>query len=289
MNKKLYSIILFVVILFTGLFFLSFNFFHHILPNNGKVIEGLNPNIQQISNDANLNNLNLDTSKSTDTNNNISINVPVLMYHYIRNYTDQTDKIGVNLSVSPENFSNQLKWLKDNGYQSVNLDYLIRPNSQISKPVILTFDDGYVDAFTNALPILKKYNFTATFYVITNFAGTDRYMNWDQINTLKSNGMIIGSHTLSHPNLTTINDAKAEMEISDSQKILEKNIGLKITDFCYPSGKYNASTIDLLKKYNYTTATTTKSGIYDSTINNLFEIPRLRMTNETNLSKILSQ
>lgn len=221
-------------------------------------------------------------------------NVPILMYHYIRDINDPNDKIGTNLSVSPTIFDSQLKWLKENGYQTVGFDYLLNPydlrlityDLQF-KPIILTFDDGYIDAYTKAFPILKKYNFTAIFYITTSFVEKDNYLTWQQINELSNNSMNIGSHTQDHPDLSKTTLAKTENEISQSKNIIEEKINKKIYDFCYPSGKYNNDIINLLIKYGYKTATTTKSGIYDSNINSLFEIPRLRITNQTDLGKIL--
>lgn len=221
-------------------------------------------------------------------------NIPILMYHYIRDFNDPNDQVGTNLSVSPQKFEEQLKWLKDNGYQTVDFKYLANRSfdptgaqDQNHMYVILTFDDGYEDTYTNALPILKKYEFTATFYIIINYVGKDGYMSWQQINELKNSGMNIGSHTLSHPDLAKATDSKMEKEISQSKKILEEKNGATISDFCYPSGKYDNRTIEALKKYGFQTATTTKSGIFDSEKNNPLEIPRYRITTQTELNKIL--
>lgn len=222
--------------------------------------------------------------------------VPILMYHYIRDFNDPDDQIGTNLSVSPEKFDEQLAWLKNNSYQSINPDDLANPNkktlTQISysnfKPVILTFDDGYKDAFDNAFPLLKKYGFTAAFYIITNYVekNNPNYMSWDNIKELKKAGMNIGSHSLTHPDLEKVTDARVDSEIGESQEVLSKSLEIKITDFCYPTGKYDTRTIEALKKYGYKTAVTVKSGIADQN-SNLFELPRIRVTNSTNLEKLL--
>lgn len=281
-----------ITLLLYSIFAGFFQYFHHFKPNNGKVIEVSTPNSEQTTNDVNLSNLNTDVPQSPVTNEDTNISVPVLMYHYIRNFNDSNDKIGTNLSVSPTNFDSQLKWLKDNSYKTVDFDYLLNKSfdyaqDQNYKYVILTFDDGYSDAYINAFPILKKYDFTATFYIITNSVGKDQYISWDQIIEMKTSGMNIGSHTLSHPDLSKTTTVKSENEIFQSKNIIEEKIGDTIDDFCYPSGKYIEDNINILKKYNYKTATTTKSGIYDSSKNSFFEIPRLRITNDTNFSKIL--
>lgn len=218
---------------------------------------------------------------------NIKFSVPILMYHYIRDYHNPDDKIGTNLSVSPKIFADQVRWLKENGYQSVNFSYFSRPDSAVKKPIIFTFDDGYEDAYTDAYPILKKNNFTGVFYIVTGFVGKGNYLNWEQIKTMSENGMIIGSHTLNHIDLEKADSGMAKNEIEASKKILEEKINKKIYDFCYPSGKYNDAVIDSLKKAGYQTATTVKGGIATEK-NSYFELPRIRMTEQTNLEKILS-
>lgn len=216
--------------------------------------------------------------------------IPILMYHYIRDFDDPNDQIGTNLSVSPSTFDKQLSWLKDNGYQSVNPDYLLNPYALEHKPIILTFDDGYNDAYTNAFPILKKDGFIATFYLITNYIENSNpdYLTWDQAKEMKRANMNIGSHTLTHPDLAKSTDAQMDKEVSESKKILESTIGGATSDFCYPSGKYDTRTITTLKKYGYKTAVTVKSGIANQE-SNLFELPRIRMTNNTNLSSVLEK
>lgn len=214
--------------------------------------------------------------------------VPILMYHYIRDFNDPNDTIGTNLSVSLANFDSQMKWLKDNGYETVNPDYLTGPYKLETKPIIITFDDGYRDAYTNAFPILKKYGFSATFYIITSYIDKNNpdYMTWDELRELEKNNMNIGSHTLTHPDLEKADSTRVDKEIGESQTTLQNQLGIKITDFCYPSGKYDSRTINALKKYNYKTAVTVKSGIANET-SNLFELPRIRMINSTSLAKTL--
>ncbi|MCL5795796.1 MAG: polysaccharide deacetylase family protein [Patescibacteria group bacterium] len=216
-----------------------------------------------------------------------SYNVPILMYHYIRDFNDPNDEIGTNLSVSPATFDKQLKWLSDNGYQSVNPDYLLTPYTLPLKPIILTFDDGYTDAYTNAFPILKKYGFTATFYIITSSVGKNEYMSWTQIQELLKSKMNIGSHSQNHPNLANSSDAQLITELKESKNIIEEKIGQTISDFCYPAGKYDERVIKILKENNYKTAVTTKNGVANQN-SDLFTLPRIRTTNATNLSKALN-
>lgn len=201
--------------------------------------------------------------------------VPILMYHYIR-IAPIGDTLGENLSVTPTNFALQMKWLNENNYATLSLVDLDDPDKKAiskitalkKKPIILTFDDGYEDAYTNALPILKQNNFTGTFFIIRDFVGRPEYMDQTQIDKLAASNMEIGSHTLSHPSLEKLSESAQRKQIFDSK--------LSAETFCYPSGKYNDTTITLVKEAGYKVAVTTSPGIANQD-SNLFELPRIRM------------
>jgi peptidoglycan/xylan/chitin deacetylase (PgdA/CDA1 family) len=203
--------------------------------------------------------------------------VSVLMYHYIR-VADPSDRLGLALSVTPTNFDAQIKWLKDNNYQSMNLAELADPQkgtiSKIiasgKKPVVITFDDGYDDAYTQATPILEKHGFTGTFFIIRNFIGKTGYASENQINQMANAGMEIGSHSLDHKDL-----AKNSLEITHKQ-IFDSKLDSEV--FCYPSGRFSPDSVNLVKEAGYKVAVTTLGGIANQD-SNLFELPRVRITN----------
>lgn len=217
------------------------------------------------------------TSEPKSTHPKPKYEVPILMYHYIR-IADPADRLGVALSVTPQNFDQQMTWLKDNNYESMKLVDLADPeektvNSILSvqkKPVIITFDDGYADAYSQALPILKKHNFTGTFFIIRDFVGRPEYMTQAQIDKMASYDMEIGSHTLDHKNLAKLPTELAKRQIFDSK--------IEAETFCYPSGRFTEETVGLVKDAGYKLAVTTLGGISDSN-SNLFELPRVRITN----------
>ena len=213
--------------------------------------------------------------------------VPIFMYHYIREYIDSSDPIGVNLSVSPKKFEEQLAWLKENGYQTVFPAYFKNPEPMAAKPIILTFDDGYQDAFDSAFLLLQKYQLAGMFYLIVNKIGTPGYLSWEEISEMQKAGMSFGSHTLTHPDLRKLSAASLEKEIQESKTILEQKLGQQITDFCYPSGKYDDAVLQELKKANYQTAVTTNSGI-SHLKDDPFLLKRLRITEKTDIQAILS-
>mgnify|MGYP002347770570 CR=1 FL=1 len=216
--------------------------------------------------------------------------VTILMYHYIRDYNYADDPIGSNLSVSPANFEKQMQWLKEHDYQTFALsdfDKISRLDPK-TKAVILTFDDGYKDAYEQAYPILKKYGFIGVFYIIAGSVGDGAYMSWDQIKELHQNGMIIGSHTISHPDLRNISDTELVSQLAGSRSLIKDNTGIVTTDFCYPAGKYNETVIQKLQELGYQTATTVASGLATQD-SSLYELPRYRITNDVNFDNFFTE
>lgn len=208
----------------------------------------------------------------------IPSSIPVLMYHYVRTVNQYEDSLGYSLSVTPELFDLQMGWLAENGYTPVRMDTMIdclagnRPCPE--RPVALTFDDGYEDAYTDALPILERYGFTATFYIVTNFVGQPGYMSWEQIAALRDAGMEIGSHTVSHPDLRTLGREEALKEITMSRAIIQGALNVPVESFCYPIGGYNQEIAAIVAEAGYTNAVTTVGG---RGMISPFEIPRWRI------------
>ncbi len=215
--------------------------------------------------------------------------IPILTYHYIRQLPGDDDPLGQNLSVSPENFAEQMAYLKSAGYESITFDDL-RAGKIPKKPIIITFDDGYEDAYQNAFPALKDNGMTGVFYVITGFVGRDLYLTWDQITEMSKAGMVFGSHTVNHPDLTSPNlpQATIPQELSLSKKALEQRLDKTINDFCYPSGKATTATVDYVYDAGYKTATSTQITVVQEG-NYLLWLPRLRIKNDSNLDYMLGQ
>ena len=159
-------------------------------------------------------------------------------------------------------------------YKTIFLDELFIDNEQ--KNVVVTFDDAYKDVITNAYPILEKYNFQATVFVITDFVGKDRYLTWEDIKTLKKNGWHIESHTLTHPNLSNISEKEAKRQIYESKNKIEKNLGTIVRFLSYPAGKYDDDIIELTKEAGYTGAVSTDKGIENSAVD-IYKLKRERV------------
>ena len=127
--------------------------------------------------------------------------------------------------------------------QQVNLD-----------KICLSFDDGHASDCELVLPLLQKYNMQATFFITPNLVGKKGYISWNQVRMLQDAGMEIGSHSLSHPYMTTLSTQQLFTELKQSKDQIEQNIGKEIKSFAYPYGDYNKDVATLVKKVGYKAA-----------------------------------
>lgn len=198
-----------------------------------------------------------------------SVRVPILTYHSI-------DKSGSVISTSPEIFRRQMKFLSENGYKVVTLNKLISSLSEDKtlplKTVVLTFDDGFQNFFSEVFPVLEEFGFKATVFLVTDFCGknndwagnppnlpSSKMLSWDEIKELHECGIEFGGHTRTHPDLTKISDSRIESEIAESKAKIEDMLGSKVTTFAYPFGKFNSPVKQIVEK-NYNAACSTNLG-----------------------------
>jgi peptidoglycan/xylan/chitin deacetylase (PgdA/CDA1 family) len=172
-----------------------------------------------------------------------TLKVPILMYHHISDMVTFTP-LGKSLTVTPDDFDQQLNYLQKRGYHSITFnqffDALYYGGPLPGHPIILTFDDGYDDAYRFALPMLKAHGFSGMFYIITGRVGWNAYLNWSQIRTMFEDGMQIGSHTVHHVDMGSLvlySQNLAQIELQKSQAALQEHLGVPIQQFCYPSGE----------------------------------------------------
>jgi peptidoglycan/xylan/chitin deacetylase (PgdA/CDA1 family) len=219
-----------------------------------------------------------------------SVQVPVLMYHYIAVPPAKADKYRFDLSVTPANFEAQLKYLKENGFTTVSLtdvyDHLSKGKRLPEKPVVLTFDDGHRDAYTNAFPLLKKYRMTGTFFIVTDFINykDPEYVTWEMVKEMSRAGMHIESHSRTHKDMRRRNNAFLVWEILGPIEQITAYTGKRPFFFCYPGGQYDQAVIDVLRSAGTLAAVTTKPGsIY--TLANAMTWPRLRVRHNTTIEQ----
>ena len=208
--------------------------------------------------------------------------VLILNYHKI-------DNTFISLAVRPDDFDTQMKYLSENGYHTISPDELYNSLAGTGElpdnPVMITFDDGYEDNYVNAYPILKKYGFKATIFVVTSFLDKNKkgYMSWDQAREMDANGISIQSHTVDHKPMTDLTDDQLRMELVDSKKKAEKELGHPVNYMAYPTGTYNLHIAQMVKEAGYKAAFTIKYGNVDKA-SNIYALERVPIfhTEQTN-------
>jgi peptidoglycan/xylan/chitin deacetylase (PgdA/CDA1 family) len=209
-----------------------------------------------------------------------TIELPIIMYHYVEYLNDNNDLTKAKLTISPDIFENQLSTLQKNRYTTcyaVDIPSLIKNyNNHSSKIVVLTFDDGYEDFYLNVFPLLKKYQVKATVFIIYNAINKNGYLNDDQIKEMIASGLVeIGSHTLDHLYLAKIPRDKMVIEVNNSKLELERKFGIIINSFAYPYGSFDHDVMEQVKKSGYTVAVSVING-HKQSPENIFFLSRIR-------------
>ena len=180
------------------------------------------------------------------------VSIPILMYHEVGNGPDC-------MWVSDTDFYEQMKYLHDNGYQTITLSQaveLLTGHYDTTNKVVLSFDDGYLTFYSHAWPVLKEFDQTATIFIISNLVGTPEYLTWQQIKFLDSNGIEIGGHTRTHPLLPTLSTLNSNVEIVQGKADIDVQLGKGIETFCYPTGKYNSQVVQQVNGAGYVAGVT---------------------------------
>lgn len=206
--------------------------------------------------------------------------IRILMYHSINN--DSSDVHSVTLAA----FEDQMRSLATN-HGVISLDqlnnHLDGKESVPDNSVVITFDDGLVNNYTTAYPILKKYNLPAAMFIVPSWIASQqeveanqtsrngrRYMMWEQIQEIAQDGISIGAHTISHRSLPTLTPAEICYDLSESKARLEQQIDQPIKFFAYPYGAFRDITKDIMRmvaECGYTCAVTSLSGTNNSNVN----------------------
>ena len=187
-----------------------------------------------------------------------NLEIPIFMYHHV-DYSNPDQKTASYLAVSLKKLQNQLDLIQNLGYTTINFQN-IEDGEIPEKAIILTFDDAYEDFYTKAFPELQKRNMTAVIYLPSNKLNREGYMTFAQVKELRGNNIEIGSHSLNHADLGSLDEDNLRKEIFDSKEFLEKLTDQKILSFCYPYGIYNSHIRSLLEESGYKYGLTTKTG-----------------------------
>lgn len=219
--------------------------------------------------------------------------VPVLMYHRIAPPAERDGDLA-DLVLDPKAFDAQLKALKAAGWRTITAAQLaVKMAARQAIPYktfVITIDDGRDDGYVHAFPVLKKYGFTATYYVIagrTTTLGTSKYLTWDEIKMLQAGAMEIGNHTWSHADYKTYTVAETDRQVGRAQAAILANTGVLPTTFAYPGGaKYPNLVTSLRKHPALAIAFTTVSGAKE-TMNNRLALPRVRVRSITTAAQLV--
>ena len=215
--------------------------------------------------------------------------VPILMYHGIRDGTG-TKHPYFEINTAPELFSRHLHYLRDHGYTTVDLGdavETIETGSDVKRPVVITFDDGYHDFYTHAFPVLAEHGLGATVFVVSDKAADERvctdgkeYMTWKEVREIHSHGIQVGSHTVTHPVLYRLSLLKVEDEIRQSKATIEDKLGAPVSSFSYPFAfpehdkKFVGALVGFLEKHGYKNGVSTIIGTATHGSSRFF-LPRL--------------
>lgn len=199
--------------------------------------------------------------RDADVGYSVPEGVSILMYHMIG---DMKNNSAV---MTEDNLRIQMQYLKDHGYHPITMqelyDYVTKGEKLPSKPVCITFDDGYLDSYTIVYPMMKEFGYPWTLFLITDDVGKSyNRMTWEQLKEMADSGAVtIANHTLSHPKLHNLpTRAEKENEIIGANKALKYHLGIDNLWFAYPYGDYDDEVIDICKKAGIKLAVTTDAG-----------------------------
>lgn len=198
--------------------------------------------------------------------------IPIFMYHFV------TDALGdyayPENMISPSKLEAQIKYLVENNYETIFINN-IEEIYKYDKPVALTFDDGYLDFYLYAFPLMVKYNIKSTLFVINKYIGAPGYCTVEQLQQMQESGLVrIEAHTVSHDRLANLSKDKVKEELQGSKTYLSENLDINSTVICYPYGSYNKGVIEEAKKlYKYGLAM--DGGVYYTNKDDLYEISRI--------------
>jgi peptidoglycan/xylan/chitin deacetylase (PgdA/CDA1 family) len=170
--------------------------------------------------------------------------IPILMYHSISDNLFGMSHPYYHINTAPEVFSRQMRWLRKSGYRSIDLREAwegLQAGKDMSRSVIITFDDGYRDFYTEGIDIMKQCGFRATIFLATDrirttparIQGAD-YLTWKDVRELHTEGIRFGSHTVTHPDLRSLGPDQIEYELGRSKEIIEQQLGARVESFSYP-------------------------------------------------------
>lgn len=224
-----------------------------------------------------------------------SPSIPILVYHQISAAPPKGAPFR-GLYVAPAAFARQMALLKLLGYQGLSMSALLPylKGERSGKVVGITFDDGYLNNLTHALPVLQRHGFSSTCYAVSNLLGQTNVwdqgigiaqvplMDADQLRQWVAGGQEVGSHTQNHARLLQCDAPIALAEMTQDRAALESLLGVPVQHFCYPYGEYAPEHVAMARQAGFQTVTTTRRG-RSSVQDGLLELPRVPVVRSTSL------
>lgn len=214
--------------------------------------------------------------------------IPVLLYHHVSD--DDSDM--PELTLAPAEFDRQLQALKQNGFETISLDDLLsymrgEAVRLPAKPVVISFDDGYTDNYTNAFPLLKKYDFKAAIFMVgINFDRKNR-LSSQQIREMADGTFTVGAHSMTHPDLSALPEKSLQAEVTGSKQKAEQVTHKETKYFAYPGGFYTLAALEAVEEAGYQGAFTVLSGLNKSGKDNMFLLRRIPVFASTDFERLL--
>ena len=184
-----------------------------------------------------------------------NLEIPIFLYHHI--VKEESEIQYDYMQTTEKTFEEQIRGLENLGYHFISYQDLIDYNNGqkklYKKSCVLTFDDGCKDIYTNAYPILQKYNIPFTMFVVTNAVGADGCASWEELKEMQDSGLaLIASHSTNHTEFNKLSVEETLENVDSSYKALEENLGEQKTKiFTYPYGLYSQEQLEPLKKEGY--------------------------------------
>ena len=214
------------------------------------------------------------------------VQIPILLYHHVH-----PDPPSLNYWIDTENFEDQMRILSDLGHHTVTptqLRQAILKGLQLPlKPVIITFDDGNEDNYEYAFPIMQKFGFIGTAYIVANRLGADGFLSTEQLKEMAAAGWEIGSHSMTHADLADATATKLREELLDSRLRLEREIGVEVRSFSYPFGSFVSTLGSKVENYGYRTAMGLgKKTLHD--LNTIYYLDRITIHGTVTLEEFIT-
>ncbi|MCL4417476.1 MAG: polysaccharide deacetylase family protein [Actinobacteria bacterium] len=200
-----------------------------------------------------------------ENSNSFCLNVPILYYHHIQPYSEAARKGQTGLTVDSQVFDSQMAYLKSKEYVSISADELVNALKTHTvlplKTIVITFDDGYMDNFTYAYPVLQKYGYKGNIMIATGLIGAPDMLDWNSLREMVNSGVFNAyNHTWSHVALASVSPDKIKFEVLTANKQLEENIGKKVNIFTYPYGSQTEKVAQILEENGFSGAFSTLPG-----------------------------